>query len=290
MQIIRDIHKMRAYARRCRLKSRVVGLVPTMGALHEGHLRLVRQSKKECDLTVASIFVNPLQFSQGEDYAVYPRTVEKDLALLKKEKADAVFMPSSAEMCPEGFSAYVEEMDLSKPLCGTYRPGHFRGVTTVVAQLFHLVLPDKAYFGRKDYQQALIIKKMTADLHFPMSVIIVPTARDFDGVALSSRNTYLTTEERMDAEYLHKTLRLARECIEQGERKTGVIVGKMKHLLQSRAGLKIQYAEIRGADDLREMTVIDGSVVIALAVFAGTTRLIDNMLVKVKGNRLIFEL
>lgn len=281
---------MQAYTRGCRAKRRVVGFVPTMGALHEGHLRLVRQSKKECDVTIASIFVNPLQFAQGEDYAVYPRTAEKDHALLKKEKVDAVFMPTSTEMYPEGFSTYVDDEVLSKPLCGAYRPGHFRGVTTVVCQLFHSVLPDKAYFGRKDYQQALVIRKMTADLHFPLAVVMVPTVRDLDGVALSSRNTYLTTQERMDAEYLYKALCLAKECIEKGERKAGVILAKMNRLLQSRAGLKIQYAEIRGADDLREVTTVDRSVVIALAVFAGTTRLIDNMLVKVKGSKWGFEL
>lgn len=290
MLIFQDPLKLQNYVKGCRRKSRRIGFVPTMGALHEGHVSLVRASKNECDRTMVSIFVNPLQFSGGEDYAVYPRDVKADLRCLKKEKTDCLFLPSSVGMYSDNFSTYVEETKLSQVLCGAFRPGHFKGVTTIVSKLFNMVEPDVAYFGRKDYQQALIIEKMADDLNYPVQVKMLPTVRDRDGVAMSSRNTYLSVEERMDAEYLYKALARARELIEKGEKKAAAIIQKAREILKTRKGLTVQYVEIRDAEDLAEVKIIDRSVVIALAVFAGSTRLIDNMLVRIRGNKVNFEL
>ena len=290
MQIIRDVKKISAYTRALKAKKRVVGFVPTMGALHEGHLSLVRASRKECGSTIVSIFVNPLQFAQGEDYAVYPRTLKEDTALLRREKVDCLFLPAYEPMYPERFSTTVEETVLSQGLCGAVRPGHFKGVATVIAKLFNLVCPDRAYFGRKDYQQALVINKMVQDLNFPISVRILPTMRDHDGVAMSSRNTYLSSEERMDAEYLYKSLLVAKDLIEQGERDPGTLIQQITKVLRARQSLQVQYIEVRNAEDLTPVGRVDCPVVIALAVLCGTTRLIDNMVVRFRRGRLVCEL
>lgn len=290
MQIIRDRKKMTAYARVSRKQQCLIGFVPTMGALHEGHLSLVRASQKECDRTVVSIFVNPLQFAMNEDLSKYPRTIEADLRLLREEKVDCVFLPSATQMYPERFSTTVEEASLVDCLCGAVRPGHFKGVTTIVAKLFNSVQPDIAYFGRKDYQQALIIKKMALDLDLPIQVKIQPTVRDTDGLALSSRNRYLSLSERSDASNIYKALVTAKKMIEKGERKTKIILQTLTGILGKTQRLKVQYAEIRDAETLETIDRIDRSAVIAVAVFVGTTRLIDNMVVRARGKKVFCEL
>lgn len=254
-----------------------IGFVPTMGYLHEGHLSLVRESKKRSDVTVVSIFVNPKQFGPSEDYRVYPRDLDRDRALLEKEGVDLIFYPPVEVMYPEGYKTYVEVEDLQDKLCGKSRPGHFRGVCTVVLKLFNLVQPDEAYFGWKDAQQVIILKKMVEDLNVPVKIVPLPLVRDHDGLALSSRNTYLSPEERRAALVLKKSLDLAESLIRSGEKEASLIKQKMIDLISAEPPARLDYVEIVDLNTLEPLKKLEGQALIALAVFIGRTRLIDNL-------------
>jgi len=254
-----------------------VGFVPTMGYLHEGHLVLVRRAREENKTVVVSIFVNPTQFGPSEDFARYPRDPERDLAMLEKEKVALVFMPSVEEMYPEGFCSWVELEKVTERLEGAVRPGHFRGVTTVVAKLFNIVQPTRAYFGQKDAQQVVVIKRMVADLNMNLDIVVVPTHREPDGLAMSSRNIYLSPEERQAALVLWKSLNLAQQLWRQGERKAERVQQQMIALIQKEPLAKIDYVSIAEPETLEEIAKIDRPALVSLAVRIGKTRLIDNI-------------
>jgi pantoate--beta-alanine ligase len=276
MQIAKTIAEMKAL----RMKSLgSVGFVPTMGYLHDGHLALVKQARAENSVVVASIFVNPTQFGPTEDFKTYPRDTERDLALLEKERTDIVFMPSAEEMYPAGFSSWVEVEKVTDRLEGSCRPGHFKGVTTIVAKLFDIVEPTRAYFGQKDAQQALVIKKMVADLNINLEVIVAPTVRESDGLAMSSRNVYLNAQERQAATVLLKALTLAKNLWEKGEKNAERIRQEMTSLISKEPIAKIEYVSIADAETLEELSEIDRPTLASLAVRIGKTRLIDNVLV-----------
>ncbi len=277
MQIAKTIAEMKAM----RMKSLgSVGFVPTMGYLHQGHLALVKQARAENSAVVASIFVNPTQFGPTEDFKSYPRDTERDLAMLEKERTDIVFMPSAEEMYPEGFNSWVDVEKVTDRLEGSYRPGHFKGVATVVAKLFNIVEPTRAYFGQKDAQQALVIKKMVADLNMNLEVIVAPTVRESDGLAMSSRNVYLNPQERQAATVLFKALTLARNRREKGERNAETVRQEMTSLISQEPLAKIEYVSIADAQTLEELSKIDRPALASLAVRFGKTRLIDNMLLE----------
>ncbi len=291
MRVVKNIKRVREIIREEKRKGKLIGFVPTMGALHEGHLSLIRKCRKECEVVVVSIFVNPLQFGPKEDFHQYPRPVEKDLELCKKEKVDLVFLPLVKEMYPGRQLIFVDVEELSEVLCGKFRPGHFRGVCTVVTKLFNIVEPHISYFGQKDFQQAVIIKKMVKDLNMNTKIKVLPIIRDKDGLALSSRNTYLSSEERKQAVCLYKSLLLAKELILKGERDALKIKRKMKSFVEKNFNLaKIQYIEITDANTLKITKKIEKQTLIALAVFLGTTRLIDNMLVSITKDKITFKL
>jgi len=285
MIITGSINKVRRIVGQVRKKGKVIGFVPTMGALHRGHLYLVKTALKECDFVTVSIFVNPLQFGPGEDYKKYPRNFKKDEKLLQKVGVNLIFYPNAKTMYTKGFSTFLEETRLSKVLCGTSRPGHFKGVCTVVAKLFNVVGPDKAYFGQKDYQQACIIQRMVEDLNFPIKIKVLPIVREADGLAMSSRNAYLSIQQRKDATVLYASLKLARQLILKGERDCKKIINIIKSNIRSRKTTRIDYVKIKDADSLEDLKRIRGKVLIALAIYLGRTRLIDNIIVKVESRK-----
>ena len=256
-----------------------VGFVPTMGYLHEGHLVLVRRARAENSSVVVSIFVNPTQFGPQEDFNQYPRNPQRDLAMLEKEGVDIVFMPSVAEMYPPQFSSWVDVGKITERLEGAARPGHFRGVATVVAKLFNIVQPDKAYFGQKDAQQLAVINKMVADLNMNLEVVAVPTVREPDGLAMSSRNIYLNPEERKAAAVLYQALGLAQKLFSQGEKDAQNIRQQMTDLIQKQPLAHIDYISIADAETLDELDKVKPPAVVSLAVKIGRTRLIDNVVV-----------
>ncbi len=275
MKVIATIAEMKEARRK--LKGSV-GFVPTMGYLHEGHLELARRARAETKNVIVSIFVNPTQFGPKEDYAAYPRDTERDLAMLKKVGIDIVFMPSAEDMYPAKYCTWVDLEKVTERLEGAIRPGHFRGVATVVAKLFNIVQPDKAYFGQKDAQQVVVIKKMVADLDMNLEVIVVPTVREADGLAMSSRNTYLNPDERKAALVLYKSLRLAQKLWSKGERNADLIRKEMTSLIQSEPRAeRIDYVSIADAETLEELVKIDRPAVVSLAVKIGKPRLIDNI-------------
>ena len=252
-----------------------------MGALHKGHLSLVKAARKECGFVTVSIFVNPIQFGPREDFRSYPRNFKKDEMLLEAEGVDLIFYPSISGMYDRDFSVYVEEISLSRYLCGKSRPGHFRGVCTVVAKLFNIVQPDIAYFGQKDYQQAQIIKRMVKDLNFSLKVKVMPIVREKDGLAMSSRNKYLSIKERKDALCLYNSLMLASKMVKGGICSSATVVANMKKLIRNQAPYaRIDYINIVNPGTLEEVKKIKGKVLAALAVYIGKTRLIDNMLLR----------
>jgi len=263
-------------------KDKKIGFVPTMGALHDGHLTLVRKSKEENDITVVSIFVNPKQFGPNEDFASYPRTFESDKEKLEKEGVDFLFYPDVNDMYPEDYSTSVEvTSDITKKLCGRKRPGHFKGVTTVVAKLFNIVLPDNAYFGLKDYQQYVIIKRMVKDLNFSINIVGVPIVRESDGLAMSSRNKYLSPDERKDAVLIYTSLLEAKKLIENGIKSAYIIKKEIENILVRSRFSKIDYVEIVDPETLKSVDNISKTVLIAIACYFGKARLIDNMLIEV---------
>ncbi len=276
MKIVKTIAELRNLRPKL---AKPLGFVPTMGYLHEGHLELVRRARAETRTVAVSIFVNPTQFGPHEDFKQYPRDPERDLALLEKEGADLVFMPSAEEMYPPDFDSWVEVGKLTERLEGAARPGHFRGVATVVAKLFNIVRPDKAYFGQKDAQQLLVIKKMTADLDMGIEVVAVPTVREPDGLAMSSRNTYLNAEERKQVAVLYQSLKLAQKLYAEGEKDAKVIKAQMTALIGQQPLAKIEYISIADAETLDELDKLKPPALISMAVRFGKTRLIDNVVV-----------
>ncbi|RLE13761.1 pantoate--beta-alanine ligase [Candidatus Aerophobetes bacterium] len=279
MELIKDISMMQNRCREEKLKGRKIGFVPTMGALHKGHLALIQKAREDCDFVVVSIFVNPTQFGAGEDFERYPRDLSKDLRLCEEEGVDVVFAPSVQDMYPEDFSTWVEVKGrLTETLEGSFRPGHFRGVTTVVAKLFNIVSPDVSYFGRKDYQQALIVKKMVRELNIATQIVLLPTVREEDGLASSSRNKYLSDEERKKARVLYRSLLRAKTEIEDGEDNPSRIISSMKDLIREEGPLRIDYIAIVDPDTLEPVERIEGKVLIAIAAQVGKTRLIDNII------------
>ncbi len=281
MEIFSKIDDLKRKLKEERGKGKSIGFVPTMGYLHEGHFSLVRQSMKENSLTVVSIFVNPIQFGPGEDFERYPRDMERDKRLLEKEGVHYLFFPSNDEMYPTGFKTFVEVAELGKKLCGKSRPGHFRGVTTVVLKLFNIVQPDRAYFGQKDAQQAIIIKKMVKDLNLDVDIVVMPIVREEDGLAMSSRNVYLNEEERKNATVLYKSLKEAEKMIKMGERDSEKIINRMREVIMSYPKALIDYIEIVDTEELNPVNPIKGKFLIALAVYIGKARLIDNMILEV---------
>jgi pantoate--beta-alanine ligase len=275
MQVINTIAEMRKLRRQL---SEPVGFVPTMGYFHEGHLSLVRQARKENSTVVVSIFVNPTQFGPGEDFQDYPRDLNRDLELLEREKVDIVFVPSEEEMYPRDFNSWVDVEKVTERLEGASRPGHFRGVATICAKLFNIIQPTRAYFGQKDAQQAIVIKKMVADLNMNLEIVVVPTVRESNGLAMSSRNTYLNPEERQAATVLFKALSLARELWQGGEKDADKIRHQMTSLIQKEPLAKIDYVSIADANTLEELKKIDRPAIVLLAVRIGKTRLIDNVI------------
>lgn len=280
MNIFTKIDEMRAATRSARLSGRRLGLVPTMGALHEGHLSLVRAARAACDLVSASIFVNPTQFGPTEDLAKYPRSFDRDRELLEREAVDFLFAPSVDEMYPSQQIAWVTVEDLSSKLDGRSRPGHFRGVTTVVSKLFHIVEPDLAFFGQKDAAQLAIIRRMVRDLNFPVEIVACPIVREPDGLAMSSRNAYLSPAERKQALVLHRSLLRVKQLMDRGERQTGKLRNAGRDELSSEPGARLDYFDIVNPDTLDPVEEISQATLVAVAAYVGPTRLIDNLLLK----------
>ncbi len=278
-KLVRTVAELRALLDGVRRSGRTIGLVPTMGALHEGHLSLVRASKAECDSTVVTIFVNPSQFGPGEDLDAYPRTLDADMAALADCGADFVLVPSAGEVYGPDHATWVEVGSVAQPLEGVHRPSHFRGVATVVLKLFNMVGAQMAYFGQKDYQQVLVIKRMVADLDVPIEVRVCPIVREPDGLAMSSRNAYLSPDARQRALVLWKSLCLAGELVEQGERGAQAIAERMRQVIEMAEDAKIDYIALADPDTLEPVDAVEGPTLVALAVNIDGTRLIDNCLI-----------
>ena len=276
-QIVRTVDEVRSAVRAARSRRATIGLVPTMGALHEGHLSLIRRARAETGFVVVSIFVNPTQFGPREDLSSYPRPFDADLRLCGEEGVDLVFAPEPATIYPSDFSSFVTVERLSDRLEGAFRPGHFRGVATVVQKLLNVVAPDLAYFGQKDAQQARVIQQMVRDLNLPVEIRVCPTVREPDGLALSSRNVYLTTGDRQQALSLSRCLRAAAELIAAGERDANSVRHKMRSVLESAAGVVPDYAELVDPNSFEPVAEIAGTVLAVVAARVGTTRLIDNL-------------
>lgn len=276
MRIIETVSEMQQLAHTWHQNQHRIALVPTMGYLHEGHLALMRKGVELSDVAVVSIFVNPTQFGPGEDFERYPRNSERDLRLAQDLGMDAVFMPPSETMYPTGYQTYVEVTEVTLPLCGQSRPGHFRGVTTVVAKLFHIVQPDVAVFGEKDFQQLVTIRRMVQDLNMNVAVVGHPIVREADGLAMSSRNAYLSDRQRQSALGLNRSLKQAQELVNSGESRGEVIVQKVRNTLQRCEDLRLDYVELRQPDTLEAVERLQGPTLLALAAYVGNTRLIDN--------------
>lgn len=276
MKIIKDFREMLSFSDEARARGKRIGFIPTMGFLHEGHLSLVRASKQECDLTVTSIYVNPTQFGPSEDFERYPRDVARDQELLERTGAHVLFYPTNDAMYPHGFQTEVRVTRLTEHLCGASRPWHFPGVALIVAKLFNLVKPHRAYFGQKDLQQSRVISRMAEDLNFDVEIVVCPIVRETDGLAMSSRNAYLSDEERDQAMVLSQALKRANRLFLQGERSAPLLKEVMRSVLERASGARIDYCEIVDGDSLEPVEQTSTRSAAALAVFFGKTRLIDN--------------
>ncbi len=282
MKVVASVKEMQEIALKLRREGKNVGFVPTMGYLHAGHLSLVKNARAECDVVVMSIFVNPLQFGPQEDFAVYPRALERDLELARAEGVAYVFAPAEEEMYPEGYCTHVEVTGpLTEKMCGRSRPGHFRGVTTVVLKLFQVVQPVRAYFGQKDAQQALVIKKMCRDLNVPVEIVTCPIVREGDGLALSSRNVYLSASEREAALALPRALEAGRQLVAKGEHDPQKVRAKILAVLTDSPLVEVDYVEVCDGQNLSDLDQLAGPVLLAAAVRVGKTRLIDNIYLEV---------
>lgn len=284
MKVLQTIDEMHVACREQRRTGKRLGLVPTMGALHAGHLALVRAARASCDVVAVSIFVNPLQFGPREDFSRYPRDLETDRALLNQERVDLVFTPSAEEMYGRDRSTYVRVEGLSERLCGRSRPGHFRGVTTVVAKLFHIIEPDVAFFGQKDAAQAAIIRRMVRDLNFDIQIVVSPIVREPDGLALSSRNAYLTPQQRKQALVLYRALMRLQTLADRGERRAAELIRAGEELIREEPGAKLEYLEVVNPDTLEPLADVSGGALVAVAALFGNTRLIDNLLLTGSGH------
>jgi pantoate--beta-alanine ligase len=285
MLIVNSTAEMTALTQEARRTGRRVGFVPTMGALHQGHISLVRAARSQSDVVVTSIFVNPTQFGPKEDFSRYPRTLEADSALLRAENTNYLFNPAVEEMYPPGASSWVNVEGICDKLDGSSRPGHFRGVTTVVAKLFHVVQPDLAFFGQKDAAQVAIVRKMVRDLSFDVEIVVCPIVREPDGLALSSRNVYLTGDQRKQATVLYRSLMRVQTLADRGEHDSGRLMEAGKQVLAEIPSVRLDYFEIVGADTLDRVSDISGGALIAVAAYVGETRLIDNILLPGAGSR-----
>ncbi len=283
MEVFENIPAMKQFVRMKKAEGKTIGFVPTMGYLHSGHLSLIKKSTSQNDVTVISIFVNPTQFGENEDLDQYPRDFERDCRLAQEAGADAVFFPTAGMMYPEGYKTYVEVVDITKRLCGVTRPTHFKGVTTVVTKLFHIVAPDRAYFGQKDAQQLLVIRRMVKDLNMDIEIVGCPIVRETDGLAMSSRNLYLSGEERMQATVLNQSLEMAEKMIDSGERDSNTVKKAIKEKIGTMELARIDYVELVDTESLLPAQRITGEVLIALAVYFGETRLIDNRILEVEA-------
>ncbi|MTV48512.1 pantoate--beta-alanine ligase [Heliobacillus mobilis] len=284
MRLISSVNEMMAWAKEQRRVGHTIGLVPTMGYLHEGHLTLMRRAKENCEKVVVSIFVNPLQFGAGEDYEEYPRDLTRDSQLADSAGVDVIFAPAVKDMYPKGYSSFVEVEQVSDHLCGAARPGHFRGVTTVVSKLFNIVRPDIAFFGQKDAQQLAIIRRMVEDLNMGIAIVGVPIVREADGLALSSRNVYLSPEERKAALVLSQSLKKAKELIAEGEGEAERIRQEIIKVIEAEPLANIDYVQIVDNRFIQPVERLEGECLIALAVRFGKTRLIDNLVMEVSPN------
>jgi len=280
MKIITEIADMQEQSELLRKQGKKIGFVPTMGYLHQGHLSLVREAKKRSDVVVMSIFVNPTQFGPNEDFEDYPRDFDRDRELAQAAGCDIIFYPEARQVYPEPYLTYVEVEKITRVLCGASRPGHFRGVTTIVAKLFNMVKPHLAVFGQKDAQQAIVIKRMVKDLNFDIEIVVAPIVREPDGLAMSSRNSYLTPEQRAQAPILYQSLMKAKEMIEAGERNAELIKKHMQAMIRQQPAAVIDYIEIVDTTNLEPLAELHGEVLIALAVKVGKPRLIDNIIVQ----------
>ena len=278
MKIIDSIQRMHTMVKILKKEGKSIGFVPTMGYLHDGHMSLMKAARSHTDTVVLSIFVNPLQFAPSEDFDKYPRDLPRDEDMARRAGVDIIFYPKKEEMYPEGYCTYVEVNGLTEGLCGASRPGHFKGVTTVVAKLFSIVRPDMAYFGQKDAQQAIVLKRMVDDLNMGIDVKILPIVREKDGLAMSSRNVYLLAQERKDAVVLYESLKKAEEAVKQGERDPKAIVKAVSEMIRKKPSARIDYIAVVDTKNLRELKTISGEALVALAVFIGSTRLIDNII------------
>ena len=282
MRVINSVKLMRAAVSQIKSRNKKIGFVPTMGALHEGHCSLIRQSRRENEATIVSIFVNPRQFGPKEDFLAYPRPEKKDILLAKNEKVDIIFRPSEKVMYPVGYLTSVLVEKLSDALCGQMRPGHFQGVATIVAKLLNIVTPNRLYLGQKDAQQAIVLKRMISDLNMPVAVKVCPIVRERDGLALSSRNVHLTDQQRRDAPILFQSLLTAKKKILSGERNAAKIIRCVRETIQKQRAAEIEYIACVNAETLSPLPLLHGKIMVALAVKFGKTRLIDNMVTTVK--------
>lgn len=278
MNVLTTIEAMRSASRAAKTAGKRVGFVPTMGALHEGHLSLVRSAKAQCDVVAASIFVNPTQFGPNEDFSKYPRAFERDRELFAKEGVELLFAPAVEEMYPAGAVTYVTVEGMSERLCGKSRPGHFRGVTTVVCKLFNIVEPDIAFFGQKDAAQVAIIRRMVRDLDIPVEIAVCPIVREADGLAMSSRNTYLDLQQRKAALVLYRSLQKVKREFESGESNAAKLAEQGRKLFAQEPSVRLDYLEIVEPDNLEALDNIESSALVAVAAFLGATRLIDNFI------------
>ena len=280
MEVIRRIVDIRSRLAAERARGKTIGLVPTMGYFHEGHLSLMRQARTECDVVVTSLYVNPTQFGPSEDLSSYPRDMERDRRLAQEAGVDFLFCPKDSEIYGDGHMTYVEVEELGGKLCGRSRPSHFRGVTTIVAKLFNIIGPNKAYFGQKDAQQVVVIEKMVEDLNFDIEIRVVPTKRESDGLAMSSRNAYLSQEERAEAPVLYESLKRAQALIRSGQLKADEIEEEIQRTISGKSRIQLEYVSVCDRKTLQETSTINGDVLIALAAKVGKARLIDNLVVK----------
>ncbi len=279
MQVIDEPSAIQRCCESLRREGKTIGLVPTMGAFHEGHLSLTRSACADNDIVVVSIFVNPIQFGRGEDFDSYPRDLSGDLAQAERARVDLVFAPPVEAIYPKGFQTYVDVTEITEGLCGASRPGHFRGVTTVVAKLFNLIMPHRAYFGQKDYQQSMAVRRLAADLNFDLDIIVLPTVREADGLAMSSRNIRLTPPQRRAASVLYASLSRAEERVKIGERSAKTIVDAVRAMIEGEPLARIDYVALCHPETLQPLDRIDGPTLLAIAVRFGETRLIDNCII-----------
>ena len=280
MEVITKINEMQTSVLSVRDRKKSIGFVPTMGALHDGHISLIRSAREENDELVVSIYLNPTQFDNSDDFDKYPRQLNKDIEIIRKENADVIFTPCTEEMYPDGFCTHVTQGKLTDALCGGVRPGHFNGVTTIVTKLFNIIDPDRAYFGQKDYQQSAIIKRLVADMNMDVDIRVCPTVREEDGLALSSRNKRLSLEDRKDALCIHGSLQKAGAMFASNVRDAKDIVEEMTSVIKKTKQARIDYISIVNADTLENLSFINGRALAAVAVWIGNTRLIDNTILE----------